>query len=81
MEKIDFSAKFAWKLSFCKNRGKFELTQCFYVSINSIRGIKICILDLKPLFSPSLVSLLPSQTDGTENGQFLLPESTSYETD
>ena len=27
------------------------------------------------------MSLLPSQVDDTENGQFLFPESTSYETD
>ena len=44
MEKIDFSAKFAWKLKFHKNRGKFELRHLFWVSINSIRSIKFFIL-------------------------------------
>ena len=29
MEKIVFSAKFAWKLKFHENRGKFELKQLF----------------------------------------------------
>ena len=29
MEKIDFSAKFAWKLKFHENRGKFTLKQWF----------------------------------------------------
>ena len=38
-------------------------------------GIKIWILDLKFLFSPSPVNLLPSQTDGTENGRKLFLES------
>ena len=28
-EKIDFSAKFAWKLKFHGNQGKFSLTQWF----------------------------------------------------
>jgi hypothetical protein len=43
MEKIDFLAKFAWKLKFHKNRGKFELGHLFWVEINSIIGIKLWI--------------------------------------
>ena len=45
-EKIDFSAKFAWKLKFHGNQGKFSLTQWFYVAIKSMRGIKIWIFHL-----------------------------------
>ena len=45
MEKIDFSAKFAWKLKFHENRVKFELRHLFWVDINSIWGIKLWILD------------------------------------
>lgn len=29
MKKIDFSAKFAWKLKFQGNQGKFQLKLCF----------------------------------------------------
>ena len=79
MEKIDFSAKFAWKLKFHGNQSKFTIKQWFQVSINSIMGIKFFILDLEFLFSPSPTNLLPSQTDGTENEQKLFLESTSYE--
>ena len=46
MEKIDFSAKFAWKLKFHENQGKFELKLFLWDVINSIRDIKIFILDL-----------------------------------
>ena len=45
MEKIDFSAKLAWKLKFHENLGKFELKQLFWVAIKSIRVIKYFILD------------------------------------
>ena len=51
MEKIDFSAKFAWKLKFHENRGKYELKHLFWVAIKYIRGIKFWILDLEILFS------------------------------
>ena len=46
MEKIDFSAKFAWKVKFHENRGKFELRHMNWVVINSIGGIKFWNLDL-----------------------------------
>ena len=79
MEKIDFSSKFAWKLKFHENQGKFELKLFLWDAINYIRGIKNCILYLEFLFSPSPTNLQPSQTDGTENGRKLFLESTSYE--
>ena len=34
MEKIDFSAKFDWKLKFHENRGKFEQRHMIWVEIN-----------------------------------------------
>ena len=79
MEKIDFSAKFAWKLKFFENRGNFELKLSFWATINSIRGIKFFNFYFKIWFSPSLTSLTPSQTDGTEIGKKLIPEPTSYQ--
>ena len=77
MDKIDFSAKFAWRLKFHENLGKFELKQFFWVAIKYIRGIKLWILDLEILFSPSPTNLLPSQTDETKNERKLFSESTS----
>ena len=47
MEKIDFLAKFAWKLKFHENRGKFELRHLFWVEIKYIRGIKFVIFYFK----------------------------------
>ena len=68
MEEIEFSAKFAKKMKFHKNRGSFELKLNIWDDINSIRGIKFWNLDFKIWFSPSLVILTPSQTDETEIG-------------
>ena len=45
MEKIDFFAKFAWKLKFHENRGKFELIHLFWVVIKYIMVIKKFISD------------------------------------
>jgi hypothetical protein len=47
MKEIEFSAKFAKKMKFLKNRGNFELKLSFWDAINSIMGIKIMIFDLK----------------------------------
>ena len=79
MEKIDLSTKFAWKLKFHENRGKFEIKLSYLAVIKYIRGIKFLNLYLKILFSPSLISLTPSQTDGTKIGRKLVPEPTSYQ--
>ena len=68
MEEFEFSAKFARKMKFLENRGNFELKLSFWVAIRSIKGIKIWIWIFKTLSPPILVSLAPSQTEGTENG-------------
>ena len=47
MEEIEFSAKFARKMKFLENQGSFELKLSFWDAINSIIGIKICILYFK----------------------------------
>ena len=80
MKEIEFSSKFAQKMKFLEKRGDFELKLSFWDAIKSIRGIKIWILILKTLSSPSLVSLSLSQTDGTENGQKLISELISGQT-
>ena len=73
-----FSAKFLSKLSFCKNQGDFLLTQWKKYARNSIRDIKFLNFSIKTRPSPSLTNLLPSQTDGTENGFPVVPESVSW---
>ena len=45
-----------------------------WVEINSIIGIKICILDFKDLSSPILMNLAPPQTEGTEIERKLIPK-------
>ena len=78
-KEFEFSAKFAWKLKFFENRGKFELKFSYCAAINSIRGIKFLSLYFIILFSPSLGSLTPSQTDESEIGEKLLPEPNSQQ--
>ena len=77
-EDFGFSAKFLLKLNFCKNRGKFFLTQWKKVVINSLRDIKTCNFSMKPWPSPSPMNLLPPQTDGTEFQLPVVPESVSW---
>ena len=79
MQKTVFSAKFAWKLKFHENRGKFALKHLFWVAIKSISGMKFWILDMKFDFTLAPTNRLPSQTGGTENRRKLLLESTSYQ--
>ena len=55
-------------MKFQENRGNFELKLSFEAEIKSLIGTKVYILDFKTLSSPSLVSLVPSQTDGTKTG-------------
>ena len=56
MKEIEFSAKFAQKMKFHENRGSFKLKLNIRDPINSIMGVKICILDFITLYSHILVS-------------------------
>ena len=59
-------------MKFHENQGNFEQKFSIGAEIKSIRGIKNFNLDLKTLYSPILVNMAPSQTDGTEIGQKLI---------
>jgi hypothetical protein len=54
IEEFEFSAKFAWKLSFFENQGSFEPKIRFWTAINSIRGTKFGIFILKFYFPLAL---------------------------
>ena len=77
-EGIKFSTKFNQEMKFYENRGKFELKLNIGDAINSIRGVKNWIIDLKTRSSPSLANQAPSQIDGTEIGWNLVPKPISW---
>ena len=76
-EDFDFFSQILSKLSFRKNRGDFLLKQWKEAAKNSIRDIKTWNFSMKPWTSPSPLSLLPSQTDGTGIRLPVLPKLTS----